>query len=418
MKLAAKYNRVTLIASFFVLLFTGLVYYTVIHFILTSKLDRDLAIEEDEITEYVKTYGKLPIPGSYKDQKVSYTPADIKKIPERKYAYNDYIDESKGEKEPGRSLITFTQVGGQLYQVIITKSRVEAEDLIRIIFLITLGVTIILLVTLILINRFVLNNLWKPFFAVLEQMKAFNLADKHVLEVQNTKIDEFIELNEVSISMSLRATRDYGELKSFTDNASHEMMTPLAIMNSKLDTLIQTGTFTHPQGELIEDIYTAVGRLSRLSQSLLLLAKIENNLIIDLEPVNLKDLILQKLRQLKELLNAKGITVNQELEDKKININKYLADMLISNLLSNAIRHNHNQGTICLQLNDENLIIANTSDELRLISNKAFERFYKNPSSEGSGLGLAISKQICTLYQFDLEYRYQDLKHIFTISFK
>ena len=417
MKLAAKYNRVTLIASIIVFIFTGVIYYSVIHYILTGQLDRDLAIEEDEITAYVKAYGKLPQAGSFKEQKVSYSLIDPNHNFERRYFYNEYFNESERKVEPGRSLIYTVQVNGKLYSVTVTKSRVESEDLVRIIFLITLSVTILLLITLLLINRFILNNIWKPFYGILLQMKAFNLADKNDIRMESTKIDEFTELNTAVATMSLRVKQDYRELKSFTDNASHEMMTPLAVINSKLDTLIQTETFSDSQGELIEDIYVAVGKLSRLNQSLLMLAKIENNLIGDQETIDLDNLIRQKTRQFQELLQLHNIKLKTELANKQIKMNKHLADMLINNLLSNAIRHNYKEGEIFIQLNDSQLIISNTSSDTALIADKVFERFYKNAASEGMGLGLAISNQICNLYHFELNYAYQDLKHIFTVSF-
>ncbi|MGY0036174.1 histidine kinase dimerization/phospho-acceptor domain-containing protein [Pedobacter sp. NJ-S-72] len=154
-----------------------------------------------------------------------------------------------------------------------------------------------LLISLTVVNRFILNSLWRPFYEILKQLKAFNLADKNEFLVQNTQIDEFQELNQSVISMSTRVRRDYIELKSFTDNASHEMMTPLAVINSKLDTLIQTEALSDRQGELIEDVYLAVNKLSRLNQSLLLLAKIENNLIKDEEDIVLDILVGQKKRQ-------------------------------------------------------------------------------------------------------------------------
>ncbi len=417
MKLAAKYNRVTLIASIIVFLFTGVIYYSVIHYILTGQLDKDLAIEEDEIAAYVKTYGKLPLAGSFKEQKVSYHLIDPNHDFERRYFYNDYFNESEQRIEPGRSLIRTIDVKGKLYSVTVTKSRLEAEDLVRIIFLITLSVTILLLITLLLINRFILNNIWKPFYGILLQMKAFNLADKNDIRIEPTKIDEFAELNAAVATMSLRVKQDYRELKSFTDNASHEMMTPLAVINSKLDTLIQTETFSDSQGELIEDIYIAVGKLSRLNQSLLMLAKIENNLIGDQETINLDELISQKTRQFQELLQSQNLNLKTELAIKKINMNKHLADMLVNNLLSNAIRHNYKGGEIFIQLNDSQLTISNTGSAAALVVNKVFERFYKNAASEGMGLGLAISNQICNLYHFKLNYTYQDTKHTFRVSF-
>ncbi|WP_214225500.1 HAMP domain-containing sensor histidine kinase [Pedobacter sp. B4-66] len=417
MKLATKYNRVTLIASIIVFVFTGVIYYSVIHYILTDKLDRDLAIEEDEIAAYVKTYGKLPQAGSFKEQKVSYHLIDPAHDFERRYFYNDYFNESEQRIEPGRSLIRTIEVNGKLYSVTVTKSRVESEDLVRIIFLITLSITIVLLVTLLLINRFVLNNIWKPFYEILSQMKAFNLADKNDIQIEPTKIDEFTELNAAVASMSLRVKQDYRELKSFTDNASHEMMTPLAVINSKLDTLIQTETFSDSQGELIGDIYVAVGKLSRLNQSLLMLAKIENNLIGDQETIDLDELIRQKTRQFQELLQSQDINLKTELAGKQINMNKHLADMLINNLLSNAIRHNYKGGEIYIHLNEKELSISNSGSDDELIASKVFERFYKNAASEGMGLGLAISNQICNLYHFKLNYAYQDTRHVFKVSF-
>jgi Signal transduction histidine kinase len=417
MKLAAKYNRVTLIASIIVFIFTGVIYYSVIHYILTGQLDRDLAIEEDEIAAYVKTNGKLPQAGSFKEQKVSYSLIDSGHNFERRYFYNDYFNKSEQKIEPGRSLIYTVEVNGKLYSVTVTKSRVESEDLVRIIVLITLSVTILLLITLLLINRFILNNIWKPFYGILSQMKAFNLADKNDIRIESTKIDEFTELNTAVAAMSLRVKQDYRELKSFTDNASHEMLTPLAVINSKLDTLIQTETFSDSQGELIEDIYVAVGKLSRLNQTLLMLAKIENNLIADQETIALDNLIRQKTRQFQELLQLHNINLRTDLAHKQINMNKHLADMLINNLLSNAIRHNYKDGQIFIQLNDSQLIVSNTSLDTALIADKVFERFYKNTASEGMGLGLAISNQICNLYHFKLNYAYQNSQHIFTVSF-
>jgi len=248
-------------------------------------------------------------------------------------------------------------------------------------------------------------------------MKAFNLADKNDIRIESTKIDEFTELNTAVAAMSLRVKQDYRELKSFTDNASHEMLTPLAVINSKLDTLIQTETFSDSQGELIEDIYVAVGKLSRLNQTLLMLAKIENNLIADQETIALDNLIRQKTRQFQELLQLHNINLRTDLAHKQINMNKHLADMLINNLLSNAIRHNYKDGQIFIQLNDSQLIVSNTSLDTALIADKVFERFYKNTASEGMGLGLAISNQICNLYHFKLNYAYQNSQHIFTVSF-
>ncbi|MBB6270943.1 signal transduction histidine kinase [Pedobacter cryoconitis] len=417
MKLAQKYNRVNLITSLIILVLSGAIYYLAIHYILTNKLDNDLKIEEEEIIASVHKYKKLPLPSDFKDQKVTYEELKNKEPAERSFSNTSYYNPEEKEIEPGRSLLTNVRIGKQDYKVTITKSSLEAEDLVRLIFLITLGVIAILLISLTIVNRFILSSLWRPFYETLKQLKAFNLADKNEFSVQYTQIDEFQELNQSVISMSDRVRQDYKELKSFTDNASHEMMTPLAVINAKLDTLIQTEALSDQQGELIEDVYLAVNKLSRLNQSLLLLAKIENNLIKDEEDIALDILIAQKIRQFKELFTAGDIRIEQHLDNQHLLMSKYLADILLNNLINNAIRHNVQGGGIKISLLDGMLSIANTGSAKALDGSRAFERFYKDSSSEGTGLGLAITSQICNLYRYKLTYNYETGWHIFTIQF-
>ncbi|WP_025146720.1 sensor histidine kinase [Pedobacter jeongneungensis] len=414
MKLSSRYNRVNIITSIIVLIITGIIYYLVIHLILTNKLDKDLAVEENEIRQYTQTYKKLPLPATYLDQQVSYREpkGDITDV--REFIYTTYLNPKEKEQEPGRSLVTTVDLNGKTVIVTITKSRVESEDLVRIILMITLGITVLLLVLLLLINRFVLNRLWKPFYVVLNRMKAFEVTRMDNIKEEPTRIDEFNELNISVNAMAEKVKQDYKELKSFTDNASHEMMTPLAIINSKLDSLLQTESFTEQQGALLEDIYQATGRLSRLHQSLLLLAKIENNLISDTQEVDLKELIEAKIRQFHELFERDGLNVEVKLSERKVTMSRYLADILLNNLVSNAVRHNISGGKIMIELTAEKLAVSNTGKNLN-IQNRMFDRFSKSTESEGMGLGLAISKQICNLYGFGIEYSHIENIHVFSI---
>lgn len=417
MKLAQKYNRANLFTSLVVLALSGAVYYFAIDYILTNRLDNDLDIEEQEIIAYINRYHKLPFTGDYKDQKITFQPLQKGVAEGRHYLSTEYYNVDEEDIEPGRSLITTIQVHGDKYILTITKSSLEAEDLIRLIFIITLGVFIVLLLSLIIINRLVLNQLWSPFYDMVKQLKLFNLADNREFSIPVTQIEEFQELNQSVLSMTQRAKRDYIELKNYTDNASHEMMTPLAVMNSKLDTLIQTENLSDKQGELIADVYLAVSRLSRLNQSLLLMTKIENKLIRDEENIELSAMIFQKIRQFNELLQDHEIAVTQQLLPHQLMMNKHLADILLNNLISNAIRHNYQQGKITIKLSANVLSIANTGSEKPLDETRIFKRFYKDTNSEGSGLGLAISCQICNLYHLQLKYSHTAEQHIFTVSF-
>jgi len=416
MRLSANYNRVNILTSIITLAITGCIYYLFIHAILTDKLDRDLDVEEDEIRQYVTAFHKLPLPASFIDQRVSYT--EIKPVAmERRFAYTSYFNPKEREEEPGRSLFTTVTLGQKMYMVTITKSRVESEDLVRVILLITLTVTLVLLLALLMINRLLLNRLWRPFYTILTRMKSFDVASTADMDDEPTKIDEFVELNASVNAMANRVRKDYRELKSFTDNASHEMMTPLAVINSKLDSLLQTETFTEQQGALLEDIYHATGRLSRLHQSLLLLAKIENNLISDVQEVDIKELVEGKMRHFDELFARDGLTVSADIAPLNIKMSKFLADILLNNLFSNAVRHNVPNGDIDIVVGNGMLVIANTGKEIHP-DTRLFDRFSKSTASEGMGLGLAITKQICNLYGFTLEHKNTGDKHFFSINFK
>ncbi|WP_443947126.1 sensor histidine kinase [Pedobacter sp. AW1-32] len=415
MKLAERYNRVNILTAVIVLMITGAIYYLFIHLILTNKLDKDLEVEENEIKQYTEAYHKLPLPASFLDQQVSY--AESTKNALREFSYTTYYNAKEKESEPGRKLVTTVKLNGKNVQVTIIKSRVESEDLVRIILLITLGVTIILLGLLFLINRFFLNRLWQPFYKILKGMKTFEVSKMETISNEPTKIDEFIELNQSVNAMAERVRKDYKELKSFTDNASHEMMTPLAVINSKLDSLLQTDAFTEQQGALLEDIYQATGKLSRLHHALLLLAKIENNLIPGLQDVDMKALVEGKIRQFQELFERDELSVEFYLEEKMLTMSRYLADILLNNLFSNAVRHNIRNGRIIIQLSPAALVVSNTGKNFKSID-RLFDRFTKSTESDGMGLGLAITRQVCTLYGYEIEYTKENDLHVFSVVFK
>lgn len=415
MKLLTLYNRVNIITTVIVMLITGIIYYQAISWILNDQNDKALKVEEDEVFDYVKLNNQLPQVFDSKDQQITFTAAPANSI-KREFINTDYKKE-KNEYESGRGLISSVTVNGKYYKILIVESKVETEDLIQIIFGITIGVILFLLLVLLIANRLILNRLWQPFYAILKEIKLFNITDNREIAQTTTSIDEFAELNQAATSMTGRARHDYRDLKTFTENASHELLTPIAVINSKLDTLIQTENFSDRQSKILTDLYSAVARLSRLNQSLLLLVKIENRLLVDQEDINLKTLIEEMLIQLEDIFNDKKINVTTELADKQIAASPYLIEILLNNLIINAVRHNYNGGTISIVLNDTNLVIANTGANAALPNDKIYTRFHKSSTSDGSGLGLTISKQICENFGFALNYQYQSPHHYFTVKF-
>jgi len=387
-------------------------------------VDKDLLVEENEIIDYVNLNHQLPQVFESNDQQISFVEAKPGTV-ERKFINTLYKKTEEHyrhrhrhvEVESGRGLVTSVTVGNKYYRVQIVESTVETEDLIKIIFGITAGVILLLLLTLFITNRLLLNRLWQPFHNLLKELRLFNVADNKEITKLNTTIEEFKELEQAIASMSSRVKSDYKDLKTFTENASHELLTPIAVINSKLDTLLQTDNFSPQQSKLLNDLYTAVSKLTRLNQSLLLLVKIENHLLEGNVPINLLAAIDELVIQFEEIFLDKELKVSCNLTDKQITANPYLVDVLLNNLLSNAIRHNHSGGEINITLTADQLSIQNTGENEALQKEQLFTRFHKSLSSEGSGLGLTISREICENLGFTLNYDFENNYHTFTVKF-
>jgi signal transduction histidine kinase len=417
MKLLDKYNRISLLTTIMVMIVTGVIYYFTISYILTDQVDKDLAVEENEIFDYVKLNHNLPQVFKSDDLKIQFKAIGNGTVV-RKFMNTQFWDEKENDQETARGLQSWVRVNGVNYRINILESKVETEDLIRLIFFITLGIILLLIVVLVIINRLVLRNLWQPFYEMLRQIKLFNLTDQNSITRLNAGVEEFRDMNEEISAMSARVKQDYQELKIFVENAAHELMTPIAVMNSKLDSLIQTGSLNEQQGALIGDMYGTMSKLTRLNKVMLLLTKIENKLINDHEELDLRAAVEATCSEFQDLAFDKELKLHMELSDVTLVMSKTLLDILLGNLLGNAIRHNRPGGSMSIKLNDQALIIQNTGRVEPLDAGTIFRRFQKSPESEGSGLGLTLARQICNNNGFRLLYNYEEHLHTFTVHLK
>jgi signal transduction histidine kinase len=418
MKLLSKYNRVNVIATIIVLLISAVFYYFFIKSVLVHQLDKNLVVEEKEITDYIKENNLLPEPSYSKDEQELYVPANDEKII-RKFSSIELYNKEHDKNIYYRQLEFPVMVNGKMYKADVRKSQEETEDLVQLILKITLAIVLLLLATLFIINRFVLSKLWKPFNSTLQQIKQFNVSGKNDVHLEPTNINEFTELNAAVNSMTQKAIQDYNEIKSFTENASHEIQTPLAIICSKLELLSQSENLKEEQINAIQSISETTNRLSKLNQSLILLTKIDNRQFRETEEVNMSLLLLQHLNNYEELFHAKDISITKNInEGVLITMNETLAEILIVNLLVNAIKHNIEKGSIAIELSKNHLSIANTGKILNVNPAIYFERFKKESASNDSmGLGLSIVKKICETYGFNIHYTYEKMLHILVLNF-
>ena len=414
MKLQAQYNRISFISSIIVLLIAAVGYYFLLHYVLTEQLDETLRVEQVEIQDFVRTNHSLPPATTYKDQKIEFKEAE-KDFPQH-FATLTLYDPDDKENELSRQLVFPVQVNGQYYAATVTKSQEATEEMIGLILLITLGLIILLSVLLFFANRFLVKRLWKPFRTTLSSIRTFDLNAPSPIKTEKTSIHEFHELNESINMMTQKVVKDYNSLKHFTDHASHEMQTPLAVVNSKLDILIQDPALSEKNLQHLQIIYNAVDKMSKLSQSLLLLTKIDNKQFYESGEVDIRSEVKNKLLELDEWIQQKYLIVNNQVSDLRITMNRQLADTFISNLVINAIKHSDPHSLILLQSGKKSFTMSNPG-ESALDKHRIFDRFWKSEYSEGTGLGLAIVKRICEQYSFSLEYEFKEKNHYFTIVF-
>ncbi len=329
---------------------------------------------------------------------------------------NPYLEKKSIDRF--RGLITNIEINKKNFTVTIETNVEESEETMAYIAVVTLLFFLILIVGFWILNRRLSAKVWKPFRSTLSKLKTFNLNSQTSIEFEQSNTLEFEELNKALQKLIEQNISVYRTQKEFTENASHELQTPLAIIKNKLDLLLQKETVTDRQYQIIEEINRALTRMTRINKNLLLLAKIENHQFDDNETINISQLTQQCLEQFEEHANNKNITIQTDIEiDIIIEGNKPLIEILLNNLVLNAIRHNLQHGTITITLNKNGLNIAN-SGNTALSQSAIFKRFAKvSNNSAGSGLGLAIIQQICNRHNWTISYQFTDNTHCFSIRF-
>ena len=242
-------------------------------------------------------------------------------------------------------------------------------------------------------------------------MHEYDLKANAVLQLKKPGIKEFDEMNEVILRMVDKINADYENSRLFTEDASHEMQTPLSIIKSKMDLLMQNPLLMLDKDNenSVRAISRAVSRLSRMNKSLLLITRINNNQYEEKENIRLDKHLAVYLNDLEELFEAKQLTVKTVVSPCLLFMNSNLAEILLSNLLSNAIRHNLPQGWIDLFLDNSRFVISNTCKGGLKSEANLFNRItFHNKSEESSGLGLNIVRSICDKNEFHIRYDYPE----------
>lgn len=318
-----------------------------------------------------------------------------------------------------RMLTTSFKSDDGYYELKLINPMVEKEELISRLLWNMIWLYAVLIITIVFMNNMVLQRLWKPFYHLLFQVQNFRLGKDRKLPFVQTKTKEFKDLQKSVGWLLSHNIKIYEQQKQFIGNASHELQTPLAVAMNKLELLIEKGDLKERQVQPIAETLHIVERLIRLNKSLLLLSKIENKQFLDKQNVAINEILKKGIQDLLEIADFKNIEFKVINEHEIIKpMDPTLAEILIYNILRNAVFHNIPDGTVVIKFEDGQLSICNTGTKETLAPSQIFKRFYKSqPTKESTGLGLSIVKAISDLYKIKISYFYQDNLHCFILNF-
>ncbi|HZW78127.1 MAG TPA: HAMP domain-containing sensor histidine kinase [Flavobacteriaceae bacterium] len=321
------------------------------------------------------------------------------------------------ELDPVRILTTVFKNNDHYYELKIINPMVEKDDLIQRLLLNMIWLYAVLIITIVIVNNLVLQRLWKPFYTLLRKIKSYRLGSNLSIPEVKTKTKEFIDLQNAVGTLLRHNIEVFEQQKEFIGNASHELQTPLAIAINKLELLLENEQLQPDQADQVAEVLVIIERLTRMNKSLLLLSKIENKQFPNEQTVLVNTIIKNAMEDMSETALHKNIQfMLQEESEMHLEGNQDLIEILIYNLIRNALFHNKRGGSINIVINQAFLTISNTGEESPLHADRIFKRFYKSGmKTESSGLGLAIVSAIAETYNIRIEYSFTERQHTFKV---
>jgi signal transduction histidine kinase len=420
MKLLTKTTLYFITVSLFVFLLGGIAFYQLVRNSIRKNVDEELQNQMHLLISEMKSRQTDPesVPVFF-GETVRFEKVDAPRHPYSAYSDTILHHSYKNQYEAHRSLSFYMQKGKHIYKVFLYKSLTEVNALIERLAVGLAALVLVFLFAILAINRFFFQKIWSDFFTTIKKIKVYDVNSKQEMQFPETEIIEFQQLNAVLDKMIMQIKRDYNELKEFTENLTHEIQTPLAVVKSKVELLLQKPDMNRKDSELIHSIYSQIISLSKLNKSLILITKIENNHFADNKLLILNELAHYHLSNFEDILDSKEIKVVFDEKKKcRLKADKNLLDILLINLIKNAIRHNVKGGEIRIMIDENTFKIANTGDETDMKPDELFMRYSFDSGSDASlGLGLTIVKKIIEYYKYQIYYSYLNQKHCVEIKF-
>lgn len=235
---------------------------------------------------------------------------------------------------------------------------------------------------------------------------------KEELPPLRTSTSDFKYLDTSLAELMEKIREDFEKEREFTSNASHELMTPIGILQNKIENLLTDGKLDDETHVRIEGMMRTLNRLKRIVRSLLLISRIENDQFVKKDTVFVKALVEEVMEELGHRLEEKELHFSMQVQETSMlrNVNRDLIFQLVYNLVNNAIRYNKPAGSISISeghTNEGNYFLAVADTGIGIPEKDIpfiFDRFKKakNTGEEGFGLGLSIVQSIARYHEIDI----------------
>lgn len=387
----------------------------------------------DEIDDSLEDYAEMiivrslrgePLPRSANGTNNHYFQREVsaayaQSTPHISYTDRDIYLDTKKEIEPARVLTyIYMRDDGHYMELVVATPNIDKADLREAIAFWIVFLYVMLILSIVLGNLWGVRHTMRPLTNLLAWLDRYRLGQSNEPLNNPTRIDEFKRLNETVERSMKRGEELYEQQKVFVGNASHEMQTPIAVCQNRIEMLLEEEELNEQQmGELLKINHT-LGRLSRLNKSLLLLCKIENGQYNQLQKQNLAKLLQALIPDYEAVYAAMEIRVEVKTQSTfDVMMDESLAVTLLSNLMKNAFVHNIPHGCIQVIINSRSLVVRNTGILQALDSERIFQRFYHAADKQNStGLGLALVEAICKRNALSVTYSYEEGFHSFELK--
>jgi signal transduction histidine kinase len=414
---AILYYSLAMLLSF---IYTGALLYTSIRHLVLRQVSESLLTEKQIVQEQIEHSDTVPdFTDIFKHQ------IEVVVYKHRIVQSQNFIDtmlyDTLNHRQAAYRFLVFTSntPDNRGFMITTSKSIDQEKSLLFEILGIIIILFAVLSLLLIIIISSISQRLWGSFYKTLANIQGYDVKTNQEFIPVPTRIREFGQLNKVLKVLTEKIRSEYLNLKEFSENASHEIQTPLAVIRIRIEQILQSPEINHELAEYLVSIGQSVNKISRINQALILISRIENSQFTDVSNVNVNQKIRDILSQFHDFITSRKLSVSfDETESVDIQMNYDLADFLFTNLLGNAIKHNVDEGWITIRLNNREFTVVNSGKDPQVNTNQLFLRFKKaEHSTDSPGLGLAIVKKVTDLYGIEISYDYAEGVHTLHMRF-